>query len=169
MTHKIKRVFSVFDAAPTKCEIDYALLAIRLAVGLFFVSFGFGKLFGAPGLEGFTGMLEGLGFPAPALLALLVGVAEFFGGLAIILGVLTRFSAFWLALISVVAWATVKGFTFGFMQEGNIDLLALGLTLALVKAGPGAISVSAHFKKKKGGDAMGAPAMEGGNMDSNQM
>ena len=142
-----KALHFVENGQPTRKEMDYALLAMRIAIGLFFVSFGFGKLFGAPGLEGFTGMLSGLGFPLPAVLALLVGVAEFFGGIAILLGVFTRFSALWLTIISLVAWVSVKSVSFGFQAEGNVDLLALGLTIALFFAGPGMISVSAHMKK----------------------
>ena len=130
------------DVQPTNQELSYALLVMRVAVALFFISFGYGKLFGAPGLEMFTGMLDGLGFPMPGVLALLVGIAEFFGGIAILFGVFTRFSAFWLTVVSLVAWATVKGFSFGFQAEGNIDLLALGLTISLFFAGPGSISVS---------------------------
>ncbi len=135
------------DVNPSSKEVAYGLLAMRIAIGLFFISFGYGKLFGAPGLEMFTGMLTGLGFPIPGVLALLVGVAEFFGGIAILLGVFTRFSALWLTIISLVAWVTVKSVSFGFQAEGNIDLLALGLTVGLFFAGPGAISVSKHMKK----------------------
>jgi len=143
-----KKILCFFENTnPTKKETDIALLAVRIAVGLFFVSFGYGKLFGAPGLEGFTGMLTANGFPMPGVFALLVGIAEFFGGIAILLGVFTRFSAFWLTVITAVAWATIKGFSFGFQAEGNIDLLALGLTIALLSMGPGAISLSAHMKK----------------------
>jgi putative oxidoreductase len=148
MNAMCKKVCTIFDNPnPSGKEISYALLVMRIAVGLFFVSFGFGKLFGTPGLEMVTGMFTGLGFPIPGVLALLVGIAEFFGGLAILLGVMTRFSAFWLALISLVAWATVKSFSFGFGTEGNLDLLALGLTVALLITGPGSISLSKKMLK----------------------
>lgn len=148
MTGMCKKVCKFCDDVnPSTKEVSYGLLAMRVAIGLFFISFGYGKLFGAPGLEMFTGMLAGLGFPIPGVLALLVGVAEFFGGIAILLGVFTRFSAFWLTVISVVAWVAVKSVSFGFQAEGNVDLLALGLTVGLFFAGPGAISLSNHMKK----------------------
>ena len=136
------------DTNPSSREINYALLAMRIAVGLFFVTFGYGKLFGAPGLDAISGLIASIGFPIPGVFALLVGVAEFFGGIAIILGVFTRFSAFWLMIITLVAWATVKGFSFGFGAEGNFDLLALGLTMALFFTGPGAMSVSGQMRKE---------------------
>lgn len=147
------------DVQPTTQELSYALLAMRVAVALFFISFGYGKLFGAPGLEMFTGMLDGLGFPMPGVLALLVGIAEFFGGLAILLGVFTRFSAFWLTIVSLVAWLSVKGMFFGFNPDpaiaaGNIDLLALGLTIGLFFAGPGSISVSKQLQAKSADSVM---------------
>ena len=146
-----KALCFVENGQPAQKEVDYALLAMRIAIGLFFISFGFGKLFGAPGLEMFTGMLSGLGFPMAGLFALLVGIAEFFGGIAILLGVFTRFSAFWLTIISLVAWVTVKSVSFGFQAEGNVDLLALGLTVGLFFAGPGMLSVSGMMKKDSAG------------------
>lgn len=143
-----KKVFKCVDSVnPSEKELSYALLALRVSVALFFISYGYGKLFGAPGLEMFTGMLTGLGFPIPGVLAFLIGIAEFFGGIAILIGVMTRFSAFWLAVISVVAWAVVKNFSFGFQADGNADLLVLGLTIALIFTGPGLLSVSAYLKK----------------------
>lgn len=142
----VKKCLCFFeDTSPSGKEVAWALLVLRIAIAIFFITHGYGKLFGtAPGLEGFTGMLAGLGFPAAGAMALLVGVAEFFGGIALLLGVFTRFSAFWLALISLVAWITVKGFG---LPAGDLDLLSLGGTLALLFAGPGMYSVSKYLKK----------------------
>lgn len=138
------------DVNPTEKEVAWGLLLLRLSVGIFFLTHGYSKLFAAaPGIEGFTGMLAGLGFPLAGLLAILVGIAEFFGGIALIAGAFTRFSAFWLAVITLVAWIMVKGLGFGFGAEGNLDLLALGGTLALLFTGPGQLSVSNHMKKHK--------------------
>jgi len=149
MTFKKKMCSFFEDTTPTRCEVDWALLAVRISIGLFFVTHGYSKLFAAaPGIEGFTGMLAGLGFPAAVLFAYLVGIAEFFGGIAILVGLFTRFSAFWLSIITVVAWVMVKGLGFGFGEEGNLDLLALGGTLALVAAGPGMFSLSEKMKQK---------------------
>ena len=36
---------------------------IRIVAGLIFIFAGYGKLFATPGIEGFSGMLSGLGFP----------------------------------------------------------------------------------------------------------
>ena len=133
------------EVTVTEKEVSYALLAVRISTGIFFAMHGYAKFFGDKGLDGFAGMLDGMGFPIVGVLAFLVAFAELFGGLAILFGFLTRFSAFWLAIISFVAWAAAKGFA---LPKGDIDVLALGLTLALLAAGPGMMSVSAYFKKK---------------------
>lgn len=95
-----------------------------------------------------------LGFPLPLLFAYLVGIAEFFGGIAILLGVATRFSAFWLTLVVFFAWAA-KGFGLGALVTlpngnlfagGALDWSVLGLTIALFVAGPGNLSYSAWKK-----------------------
>jgi len=152
LVHKALRFIE--DGHPSRDEVDYALLAVRVVVAIFFIKFGFGKLFGAPGIEGFTGMLTMLSFPAPVLFAYLVGIAEFFGGIAILLGVATRFSAFWLTIVSLAAWAGAKSFGLGMLTElpngdpfagGALDFLAIGLTLALFIAGPGRYSVSHYY------------------------
>ena len=144
----MKKICTFFDQVDVDEKgLSYALLAARVSLAMIFITHGYGKLFAEPGLEMFTGMLDGLGFPLAGLMAFLVAVAEFFGGIAILLGVLTRFSAFWLGVISLVAWVVVKGWSFGFQAEGNLDVLALGLSIVLFFAGPGALSVSAKMKK----------------------
>ena len=137
------------DTNVTSKELDYALLSVRIATGVFFVVHGYAKFFGEMGLAGFAGMLTKLGFPMADIFSFLVAFAELFGGIAILLGVMTRFWAFWLTVIAFVAWWTVKGFNIG--DKGDLDLLALGLTIALLLAGPGAISLSSYFKCKKEG------------------
>src|SRR5437868_14887031 len=88
---------------------------LRLALGVVFFAHGAQKMlgwFGGYGFSGtmgfFTGMLH---IPAP--LALLAIAAEFFGGLGLILGFLTRIAAFGIAAVMVVAIAAVHG-AFGF-------------------------------------------------------
>ncbi|MEZ4103742.1 MAG: DoxX family protein [Candidatus Paceibacterota bacterium] len=145
-----KKSLTFFDEVrPANCDVDYALLVARVAVGVFFVAHGYAKFFGENGLEDFSTMLIDLGFPMVGLLAFLVAFAELFGGLAILAGVMTRFWAFWLAVISFVAWWAVKGFNIG--GNGDLDVLALGLTIALFIAGPGAVSLSGKFKGDREG------------------
>jgi len=150
MCNKICKIFD--DVESTGKELAYALLAMRIAVGLFFIAHGYAKFFGEMGLGGFTGMLTDIGFPMASIFAFLVAFAELFGGIAIILGIMTRFWAFWLTVIAFVAWWTVKGFNIG--AGGDIDVLALGLTIALMFVGPGVMSLSAKLKRDNSGEQM---------------
>ena len=143
----MKKVCALFDELMVgEDNAGKALLAIRIAVGVFFVVHGYQKFF-VIGLDGFSEMIAGpmMGWPIPMVFAFLVAFAELFGGLALILGFLTRFSAFWLSIIVLVAWVQVKGLNIG--EKGDLDLLALGMTVALFIAGPGALSLSAKMKK----------------------
>jgi putative oxidoreductase len=68
-------------------------LALRLATGLLLVPHGAQKLFGmfgGGGIGGTAGFLESVGYPAPVLMAILVGCVEFLGGLMLAVGLFTR-------------------------------------------------------------------------------
>lgn len=152
----IKKLLKFFESPhPSQREINFGLLATRIAVAVFFITHGYDKFFGEMGLAGFAGMMTDMGMPMAGVLAFMVATAELFGGLAILLGVFTRFSAFWLAIISLMAWVMVKGMSLGMvkimpdgmpMGGGDLDVLALGLTIAILFMGPGAMSVSGKIK-----------------------
>src|SRR5260370_3948057 len=84
-----------------------ATAILRLVLGIVFFAHGAQKLlgwFGGPGFSGSMGLFTGyLHIPAP--LAFLAIAAEFFGGLGLILGFLTRIAAFGIAMNMVVAIA----------------------------------------------------------------
>ena len=155
----LAKVFQFIDIGrPSEKEINFALLIMRVVVAIIFIKFGYGKLFGAPGIEGFTGMLTMLSVPLPGLFAYLVGITEFVGGIAVLLGVATRVSALGLTVISFVAWATAKSFGLGMLTTlpngdpfggGVLDVFALGLTIALLIAGPGALSLSSYSARTR--------------------
>lgn len=66
---------------------------VRVTTGLLLMPHGAQKLFGAfggYGLEGTAGWLESIGFAPGLLFALLIGLLEFFGGLMLTIGLLTR-------------------------------------------------------------------------------
>ncbi len=72
--------------------VDVALLVVRVIVGIIFVAHGAQKLFGVFGGPGLTAMVQ----PPPNGMGLLgypVTIGEFFGGLGLIVGFLSRFSA----------------------------------------------------------------------------
>ena len=83
-----------------------AWLALRAATGLLLMPHGAQKLFGmfgGGGISGTAGFLESVGYPAPTLMAILIGVAEFFGGLMIAAGFMARFAAVAVAVFMAFA------------------------------------------------------------------
>ncbi|MGZ3288024.1 MAG: DoxX family protein, partial [Xanthobacteraceae bacterium] len=72
-------------------EAAWSPLALRIPVGIIFMAHGGQKLFGwfgGYGLEGTGQWMASIGLAPGYLMALLAGSAEFFGGLALILGLL---------------------------------------------------------------------------------
>ena len=128
-----------------------ATAILRLMVGLVFLIHGAQKMLGWFGGFGFSGTMgfftSMMHIPAP--LAFLAIATEFFGGLGLILGFLTRIAAFGIAVNMLVAIATVHG-AFGFFmnwsgtQKGEgfeYHLLVLAMTAFLMIRGAGAFSV----------------------------
>ena len=116
----------------------YSDLPLRIVIGMVFITAGAGKLFG--GIDGFTGMLAGLGFGVTAgLFAWLVALIEFVGGIAILAGWQTRIFALLLAIIMVVAIVMVKLPT-GFAAATS-DIVLLGVSLTLAFAGSKSLCV----------------------------
>lgn len=113
---------------------EYAPFMLRLGVGAVFIGHGSIKLFG--GLQGFAGFLRQAGVPMPEIMAPLTAAVEFFGGLAILLGVGTRIAALLLTIVMIVAMITVT-IPMGFAGGYDINLAVLGGLLALLLGGPG--------------------------------
>ena len=108
---------------------EWSVLALRVATGLVFFMHGWQKL--GMGVPGVTGFLGGLGFPMPEVFAVLLIAGELLGGLALILGVWTRFAALVLSVIAVVALLTVhvsKGF---FISGGGYEFILILLVSSL--------------------------------------
>jgi len=123
-----------------------APLVLRVAAGVIFAAHGAQKLFGlfgGYGLEGTGQWMESIGLAPGYLMAVLAGSAEFFGGLALLLGLLVRPSALVLAFTMAVAIATVhleKGL---FMANDGYEfgLALLAISVALVLSGGGRLSL----------------------------
>jgi putative oxidoreductase len=128
-----------------------AAAILRIVLGVVFFAHGAQKMlgwFGGFGFSGTMGFFTGtMHIPAP--LAFLAIAAEFFGGMGLILGFLTRIAAFGIAANMVVAIWAVHG-AFGFfmnwngMQKGEgfeYHLLVLATTMFLMVRGAGAFSL----------------------------
>jgi putative oxidoreductase len=129
-----------------------APLFARITVGWVFLWSGWGKLSNLPQvIENFVGR----GIPLPGVLAPFVSGVEFFGGLSLLLGLLTRISAGALGITMIVAirsakWAEVDSLE-TLLGFDEFEYLALFLWLAI--AGPGLLSVDRWLERWVEGSA----------------
>jgi putative oxidoreductase len=110
-------------------------------VGIVFLLHGGQKLFvwGFGGVAAFRGEI---GIPAPMLAAVVVTLVEFLGGLALLLGLFTRWVAIPLAVDMVVAILTVhlpNGFFLPKGFEYPLTLLAANVSLVLLGSGQASV------------------------------
>jgi putative oxidoreductase len=136
---------------------DYTYTLVRLVLGVVLFSHGAPKMLGWLGGYGFTATLgfftQQMHIPAP--LAFLAICAEFFGGLGLIVGLLSRVAAFGIAMNMLVAIFTVhmrNGFFANWtgQQKGEgfeYHLLAIALLIVVMIKGSGALSVDRALSK----------------------
>ena len=123
-----------------------AALALRVPVGIIFAAHGAQKLFGwfgGYGLEGTGGWMDSIGLSPGILMAFLAGAAEFLGGIALVLGLLTRPAALALSIAMLVAIFAVH-FQNGLFMSNNgyefgLALLAASVSLLFSGAGKAAL------------------------------
>ncbi|WP_237132706.1 DoxX family protein [Pseudohongiella sp. O18] len=123
-----------------------AALVLRVPVGIILLAHGAQKLFGwfgGYGLEGTGQFMSSLGLEPGYLMALLAGSAEFFGGLALLLGLLTRPAAVVSAFTMAVAMFSAHIGNGLFMSNNGYEyaLTLLAATLALAIQGAGTLSL----------------------------
>jgi putative oxidoreductase len=128
-----------------RTEVDVALLMTRLVAGLVMIPHGAQHLLGSfngPGLAGTVQYLGTVGY--------FVAIGEFFGGIGLVAGILSRFSAAAIVAIMLGAIFMVHA-PFGFFmnwagtQKGEgfeYHLVMIGLLLPTLIAGPGRFSLS---------------------------
>ena len=132
-------------------DANTATVILRSVLGVVFFAHGAQKMLGWFGGYGFSGTMAYFTGPAhiPAVFAFLAIAAEFFGGLGLMFGFLTRIAAFAISVNMLVAIATVHGGVGFFMnwtgnQKGEgfeYHLLVLAMTAFLMIRGAGAFSL----------------------------
>jgi putative oxidoreductase len=135
---------------------DVSFTILRVVLGVVFFAHGAQKMlgwFGGFGFHGTMGFFTHMGMPAP--LAFLIICIEFFGGLGLIVGLLTRIAALGVAgdMIGAIFLVHLQnGFFMNWMggQKGEgieYHLLALAMAAALLLRGAGAFSVDRALSK----------------------
>jgi len=127
---------------------DWAPLVLRISLAAVFIVHGYPKLF--KDFAGTSGFLSSLGFKPGAFWAVVLGVSEFFGGIALLFGVVSRVAASLLIVSMTVATLTkiIKWkapFTKSDGSSWEFDLLLVAALIAIFFLGSGNWSVDQMF------------------------
>ena len=121
-------------------QVSLGLAALRIAAGTIFIRHGAQKLF-TFGFAGVTGAFTHMGVPFPGVTGPFIALLEFFGGIALVIGVLTRLLALGFAfdMLGAILLVQLKN---GFSHY-ELEFLLLVSSMALFLAGAGRFSVDA--------------------------
>ena len=140
---------------------EWAPMPLRLILGFGFMYHGALKLLIAAEHAAFLGMLQGIGVPAAGLMAWVVGIVEFLGGIGLIIGAFVPVASVLLLFVMLVAIFTVSlpagfnsinivGMTDAGPQFGlpgyEVNLLYIAGLLTLLLGGPSHMSVDQRLK-----------------------
>ncbi len=133
---------------------SFAPMVLRVPAGIIFMAHGAQKLFGAfggYGLEGTGQWMASIGLEPGYLMALMAGSAEFFGGLAILIGLLVRPAAAALAFAMLVAIFAVHIGNGLFMSNNGYEfaLSLLAIAVSLLISGGGSLSLDRMLHQRQ--------------------
>ena len=129
---------------------EWGIAILRVLVGIVFLAHGSQKVF-VYGFAGVTGAFGQLGLPVPGILGPGIALLELVGGIALIVGLLTRSVAILFVIEMLVAVLKVHlggGFFLPAGYEFALTLSAASAALAL--AGPGAAALDHTFMRGRG-------------------
>jgi putative oxidoreductase len=126
---------------------ELGLAILRVVLGVILISHGAAKLFG--GMEGTIGFFGSLGIPLPVVVAWVVALLEFFGGIALLVGLFVTPIALLLAihmLGGIVLVHAPNGFYVIGPGSGGIEfnLIMIASLLMLVFGGPGLAAIDSR-------------------------
>jgi putative oxidoreductase len=149
----MKSIIKMFVQTSEDTASSLNSLLLRVPAGIIFAAHGAQKLFGwfgGYGLEGTAAWMESIGLGPGYLMALAAGSAEFFGGLLLLFGLLTRPVAAVLAFTMLIAIISVH-LPHGLFISNNgyeFGLALLAISLAVLAGGAGRFSAD-HWLSKK--------------------
>ena len=124
---------------PFGVHLSVAALLLRLVIGVVFVIHGYPKFSTEQRKQGGQWM-KSMGLPSGFIL--LGAIVEFFGGIALLLGILTQIIAALFALWMLATTMLSKGkMKKKFVGGYEVDIILLFASLALAAIGPGALSI----------------------------
>jgi putative oxidoreductase len=126
-----------------------ALAIARIVVGAVFIAHGAQKLF-VFGPTGIGGYFASIGVPASGVMGPFIGGLEFFGGIALVVGLLARLAGLGL-FCDMLGAITFVHFRNGFfLPKGYEFVMTLGLVaLAIAVGGAGAYSLDAVIARRR--------------------
>lgn len=117
-------------------RIAAGMLVLRVVVGIIFLAHGYQKVTAGP--ADMADAFSHMGAPAPTITSFLITWLEFLGGIALIVGLLTRIVALGF-IIDMTGAILIVHIHNGFLGRGGVEfpltLLASSVTLALIGAG----------------------------------
>lgn len=131
--------------------ISWAILALRIGLGVIFTAHGLQKAFGLFGgtgmINGLSSMLQEIGFRPAIFWAYLAAYVELIGGIFLVLGIFVRTSS--VLLLILIAVAAIKVHLKGgfFLANGGIEytFLIAAACISLIITGAGRFSLWRRF------------------------
>ncbi len=123
---------------------EIGIIITRLVLGIIFIIHGLDKF--QSGIGNIAGWFESIGLPG--FTAYIVAIIELFGGIALILGLGTRYVSMLIALVMLGAMFKVK-LAAGFLGGYELDVILLAVSIQLALTGSGQLSIDQWISRSK--------------------